>query len=55
MKRTDAFEKEKNMLVDKYLKKKELMNEYFKERERERKEMEEYLKQKEEEEKNKPK
>ena len=55
MKRTDAFEKAKNMLVDKYLKKKELMNEYFKERERERKEMEEYLKQKEEEEKNKPK
>jgi len=55
MKRTDAFEKAKNILIENYLKKKELMNEYFKEKEKEKEEMEEYLKQKEEEEKKKSK
>ena len=53
MKRTDAFENAKNMFIEKYLKKKELIKEFLIERERERKEMEEYLKEKEEEEKNK--
>ena len=53
MKKTDAFENAKNMFIEKYLQKKELMKEFLIEREREKKEMEEYLKEKEEEEKNK--
>jgi hypothetical protein len=53
MKKTDAFENAKNMFIEKYLEKKELMKEFLIEREREKKEMEEYLKEKEEEEKNK--